>query len=88
VLLRDARLWHAGVTNTSGVVRVMVATAYAPKWYAADPLLLPSGSEGAWAGLSVPVLASFTDDAIDPLDPSWSGLAGRQMRRQGRFHHG
>jgi hypothetical protein len=34
VLVRDVRLWHAGVANTSGQVRVMVAVGYAPSWYA------------------------------------------------------
>ncbi len=84
VLLRDARLWHAGVPNTSGEVRVMLAVAYAPPWYAAEPLTFPTRAASVVEQLPVPVLARFTDEPFDQLDAAYSGLAGPQMRRQGR----
>jgi ectoine hydroxylase-related dioxygenase (phytanoyl-CoA dioxygenase family) len=83
VLVRDARLWHAGVPNTTERARVMVAMAYAPTWYAADALTLPEAARSAWEQLGVPVCATFTSEPFDPLDPEWSGVRGRQMRRQG-----
>ena len=33
VVLRDVRLWHTGVANTSGQVRTMIGIGYAPAWY-------------------------------------------------------
>jgi ectoine hydroxylase-related dioxygenase (phytanoyl-CoA dioxygenase family) len=83
VLLRDARLWHCGVPNTAGQPRVMVAVGYAPSWYSAAPLVLPTAARGVVDALEVPVLTEFRDDIADHLDPSWSGLAGPQMRPAG-----
>lgn len=83
VLLRDARLWHAGVPNTSGRARVMVAVGYAPAWYAAEPLVFPTAARSLIGSFGVPVLADFRDDLEDHLDPIWSGLAGPQMRPAG-----
>lgn len=41
VLLRDARLWHTGVTNTSNEARVMLVVGYAPAWYSGFALPVP-----------------------------------------------
>ena len=83
VLLRDARLWHAGVPNTAGRVRVMVGVGYAPIWYSAEPLIFPSDARPVVEALSVPVRAEYRADPGDHLDPVWSGLAGPQMRPVG-----
>jgi hypothetical protein len=83
LLLRDARLWHAGVPNTSGRVRVMVAVGYAPAWYAATPLQLPAEARSVIETFSVPVFADYQGDPGDHLDPVWSGLYGPQMRPAG-----
>jgi hypothetical protein len=84
VLLRDARLWHGGVPNTSGDLRVMLAVCVAPQWYASTPLTFPSASRPVLEGLPVSVPADYTDEPFDYLDPRYSGLRGPQMRHQGR----
>jgi hypothetical protein len=84
VLLRDPRVWHAGVPNTSGAVRVMLTISFSPTWYAATPITWPSSARQVVEQLAVPVPSIFTDKPFDQLDPWYSGLHGPQMFPQGR----
>jgi ectoine hydroxylase-related dioxygenase (phytanoyl-CoA dioxygenase family) len=51
ILLRDVRLWHGGVSNTTGTPRVMLAMCYAATWYAATPLTFGVDAERVIATL-------------------------------------
>jgi len=84
VLLRDARTWHAGVPNTSGEIRVMLSMCVAPQWYASTPITFPRAAQSTIERLPVDVVADYTDDPYDHLDPQYSGLRGPQMRHQGK----
>lgn len=33
LVIRDLRLWHAGISNPSGIPRIMLAFCYFPWWY-------------------------------------------------------
>jgi hypothetical protein len=54
VLLRDVRVWHAGVPNTGSQPRVMVAVGYAPSWYSGFMLPVPGTVADALDTFGVP----------------------------------
>lgn len=57
VIVRDLRLWHAGIANASEEARIMLAFVHTPWWYQCPtPVVLPEAArplvEG-WAGREV-----------------------------------
>jgi ectoine hydroxylase-related dioxygenase (phytanoyl-CoA dioxygenase family) len=68
LLIRDARLWHAGMPNPSPAPRPMVAMAHWCSWYlGGGELVLP---QAAASLLEDPVLrlrARYTDGPIDHI---------------------
>jgi ectoine hydroxylase-related dioxygenase (phytanoyl-CoA dioxygenase family) len=54
LVLRDLRLWHAGMPNQTDDVRVMLVTIHFPHWYRTEQkILLPKSVEGKveWGNL-------------------------------------
>lgn len=68
LIIRDFRLWHAGMPNQTDEPRVMVVTVQFPKWYRNDTkVILPRSLEGKinWGGL-VPCV-EWVEDGYDYL---------------------
>jgi hypothetical protein len=63
LLLRDIRVWHAGVANTSDVVRVMVGVGYSAGWYAGYSLPIPPRAAAAFERCGVPMRGSAASAA-------------------------
>ena len=54
VILRDVRLWHTGVANTSDDIRIMLGVGYAPAWYNGFVIPLRGGVASAMEKFGVP----------------------------------
>lgn len=68
ILLRDARLWHRGVPNTSSEFRHMIALVHVAGWAPRRrPLYYGAGCEEAFAGAQFDSNAHFTSEPIDYL---------------------
>ncbi|KAL5322654.1 hypothetical protein ACEPPN_010629 [Leptodophora sp. 'Broadleaf-Isolate-01'] len=68
LILRDLRLWHAGMPNLTDDVRVMLVTIHFPAWYRTEQkLLLPESLKGKieWGNL-VPCV-EWVPDGYDYL---------------------
>lgn len=75
VILRDLRLWHAGLSNPSPNPRIMLAFVHTPWWYRCPAkVVLPESARGlveGWAGREVsPVVyhAHFVGEGVDHRD--------------------
>lgn len=57
VIVRDLRLWHAGIANQSAKARIMLAFVHTPWWYQCPtPVVLPESSRSlveGWASREV-----------------------------------
>ena len=68
VLIRDVRLWHAGMPNRTDAPRPMIAMIHASAWLETGaPLLFPTGTEAFFAHPVLTTAARFTEDPIDYL---------------------
>lgn len=66
VIIRDIRLWHAGMPNRTAVPRPMIAMIHHCAWMQlGSPLLFPSGTETFFAESELRTHARFTDEPID-----------------------
>jgi hypothetical protein len=66
VLIRDIRLWHAGMPNRTTAPRPMIAMVHTCDWLATgNPLLFPIGTEFFFDHPILTTAASFTSDPID-----------------------
>ena len=66
VLIRDIRLWHAGMPNRTSEPRPMIAMIHASAWLeTGNPLLFPTGTESFFDHPVLRTAARFTDDPID-----------------------
>ena len=66
LLIRDIRLWHAGMPNRSGQPRPMIAMIHWCSWWGhAETLTFPKGTEALFADSDLRTLARFVDDPID-----------------------
>ncbi len=66
LILRDIRLWHAGMPNKTQVPRPMVALIYWADWMNAwTGLQFPTGTEELFKHPVLTTLASFVDGPID-----------------------
>jgi hypothetical protein len=54
VILRDVRLWHTGVANTSDVIRIMLGVGYGPAWYNGFVIPVPEVVASAMEQFGVP----------------------------------
>ena len=68
MLIRDIRLWHAGMPNRTSEPRPMIAMIHASAWLeTGPPLLFPTGTEPFFDHPVLRTAARFTDGPIDYL---------------------
>ena len=68
ILIRDIRLWHAGMPNRTAVPRPMIAMIHASSWLATgNPLRFPVGTEPFFEHPVLSTSAEFTREPIDHL---------------------
>jgi hypothetical protein len=67
VLIRDIRLWHAGMPNRTGVPRPMIAMIHSCGWYGSDELVFPCGTERFFEHPHLRTAARFVNPPIDYL---------------------
>jgi Phytanoyl-CoA dioxygenase (PhyH) len=66
VLIRDIRLWHAGMPNRTSEPRPMIAMIHASEWLGTGtPLVFPVGTESFFQHPVLLTAARFTDEPID-----------------------
>ncbi len=66
VLIRDIRLWHAGMPNRTSEPRPMIAMIHTSAWLeTGNPLLFPTGTESFFDHPVLRTAARFTDEPID-----------------------
>jgi hypothetical protein len=66
MLIRDIRLWHAGMPNHTSEPRPMIAMIHTSGWLdTGRPLLFPTGSESFFDHPVLSTAARFTDEPID-----------------------
>jgi hypothetical protein len=66
MLIRDIRLWHAGMPNRTAAPRPMIAMVHTTPWLATGtPLLFPVGTEPFFHHPILTTAAAFTSDPID-----------------------
>ncbi|KAL2820839.1 hypothetical protein BDW59DRAFT_164534 [Aspergillus cavernicola] len=69
LIIRDMRLWHAGMPNRTEIPRVMLATILFPHWYrSGQKIILPESLKGlveGWEGVEVCV--EWVEDGYDYL---------------------
>jgi hypothetical protein len=68
VLIRDIRLWHAGMPNTTEDPRPMIAMIHSSGWLETGlPLRFPAGTEDFFAHPVLTTAARFTAEPIDHI---------------------
>jgi hypothetical protein len=68
MLIRDIRLWHAGMPNTTGEPRPMLAMIHTSSWMqTGTPLSFPAGTEAFFDHPVLTTAARFTDEPIDHI---------------------
>jgi len=66
ILIRDIRLWHAGMPNQTQQPRPMIAMIHYAWWMEShSPLKFPKGTEAFFADSDLKVPATFVDEPID-----------------------
>lgn len=66
ILIRDIRLWHAGMPNRTQQPRPMIAMIHYARWMEAHaPLKFPRGTEAIFADSDLNTHAIFVDGPID-----------------------
>lgn len=65
VLIRDLRLWHAGMPNRTSHPRPMIAMIHYCHWYNTDKLRFPRGTEAFFEHPELTTHAEFVDTEID-----------------------
>ena len=66
VLIRDIRLWHAGMPNLTDKPRPMIAMIHYPRWMeTGTPLVFPKGTEEFFEGSELRTCARFVEGQID-----------------------
>jgi hypothetical protein len=68
VIVRDLRLWHRGVPNTSDIFRHMIAMIHHIHWYGRkQKVLYQAGCEAAFVSEDLDHNAEFVDEPLDYL---------------------
>jgi hypothetical protein len=69
ILLRDIRLWHAGMPNRTAEPRPMIAMIHAIRWLqTGNPLRFPKGTEEFFKDSRLRTCARFVDGPIDYIN--------------------
>jgi len=69
VVIRDMRMWHAGMPNHTTSPRPMIAMIHYVSWWSAlDPLVFPRGTESLFEHPILNTNAVFVDGEIDYLN--------------------
>ena len=69
VLIRDMRLWHAGMPNLTDQPRPMIAMIHNVAWLeTGTPLVFPAGTESFFADSELKTCAHFVEQPIDYID--------------------
>ena len=69
VMVRDIRLWHAGMPNRTDQPRPMLAMIHTSSWLGAGtPLTFPTGTETFFEHPVLTTAARFTDETIDHIN--------------------
>lgn len=69
ILIRDIRLWHAGMPNRTAAPRPMIAMIHAPQWLnTGNPLRFPKGTEDFFKHSRLRTCARFVDGPIDHIN--------------------
>jgi hypothetical protein len=88
VIVRDPRVWHRGMPNTTDRCRFMLALTYDPRWrWCEAPVELPASARSLFDSAGLDVCASYVDGPIDHLGrhrpPVNSPLKRVQLAGQG-----
>jgi hypothetical protein len=68
IVIRDIRLWHAGMPNHTDTPRPMLAMIHWANWWCStDRLRFPKGAEELLAHPDLHTIADFTDEPIEYL---------------------
>ncbi len=68
VLIRDIRLWHAGMPNHTDIPRPMIAMIHACGWLeTGTPLRFPAGTEALFQHPVLHICAEFVGEPIDHI---------------------
>lgn len=68
ILIRDGRLWHAGMPNYTDAPRPMIAMIHTPGWLeTGNPLRFPKETEGFFAHPFLRTCARFVEEPIDHI---------------------
>lgn len=79
MLIRDIRLWHAGMPNRTSAPRPMIAMIHTSPWLeTGTPLLFPNGTQELFEHPILTTAAAFTSDQIDYI----SGPTGFEFETQ------
>ncbi len=83
VLIRDIRLWHAGMPNRTEHPRPMIAMVHTCGWLdVGTPLTFPASEKAFFDHPRLATAAQFTDDPVDHVStPRGHGLADTDQRR-------
>jgi len=65
IIIRDLRLWHAGMPNRSDQPRPMILMVHSSSWWPTSPLTFPKGTEAFFVDSPLQTHATFTSDPID-----------------------
>lgn len=67
VIIRDLRLWHAGMPNRTLRMRPMIAMIHFVNWFPTGPIKFPKGTEAIFQHPDLITHAEFTDEPIDHI---------------------
>ena len=66
IVIRDLRLWHAGMPNRTNQPRPMIAMIHWVSWWSSpEPLVFPRSEEAFFQHPVLHTVARFTDEPID-----------------------
>jgi hypothetical protein len=67
VVIRDIRMWHAGMPNRTDAPRPMIAMIHWVSWWPTGPIQMPKGSEPIFEHPRLFTHAEFVDGPIDHI---------------------
>jgi hypothetical protein len=68
ILIRDMRMWHAGMPNRTDTPRPMIAMIHYVGWFPTGPILMPAGTESLFEHPVLRTDAKFVEGEIDYLN--------------------
>ncbi|MCG9896152.1 MAG: phytanoyl-CoA dioxygenase family protein [Fimbriimonadaceae bacterium] len=67
LVIRDVRLWHAGMPNRTDAMRPMIAMIHHIGWWPTEPIRLPKGAEAIVEHPVMRTHAEYVEDEIDHI---------------------